>query len=353
MVHTSDFKQRQPWLDIAKGIGITAVVLGHSGSSIAYYLYWFHMPLFFIISGYLFKPHEDWATLSNWLYKRTCQLLIPYLSFLIIIVTVEFYLGNRCFDAYKVASSFSLNFFPGGKFIGGFYTTFWFITCLYVTQLIFALLHKSIKSHGWCLIIIAAAYLLAHYESAIADTHPLKIPWDIDVALLTLSYYAFGFYAKKMIKHVHAAVSTLSVAFSIGLLICGLFGLFSYSINIKYGTCSHLLMDLVIPIVMSVALLSISQKCSHLTGNVFAILGKYSLPVMYLHLPVNIILHNYLNYNYGYLSFALIGLVIPTLAGLIFDRFQLTKILLLGCSDIPFIPERILSWRTIVIYNTS
>ena len=195
MVHTSDFKQRQPWIDIAKGIGITAVVLGHSGSSIAYYLYWFHMPLFFIISGYLFKPHEDWATLSNWLYKRTCQLLIPYLSFLIIIVTVEFYLGNRCFDAYKVASSFSLNFFPGGKF--------------------------------------------------------------------------------------------------------------------------------------------------------FAILGKYSLPVMYLHLPVNIILHNYFNYNYGYLSFALIGLVIPTLAGLIFDHFQLTRILLLGCSDIPVIPERIFSWRII------
>lgn len=348
MVHTSDFKQRQPWLDIAKGIGITAVVLGHSGSGIAYYLYWFHMPLFFIISGYLFKPQEDWAALSNWLYKRTCQLLIPYLSFLIIIVTVEFYLGNRCFDAYKVASSFSFNFFPGGKFIGGFYTTFWFITCLYVTQLIFALMYKSLKSPAWCLFIIAIAYLLAHYQSAMADTHPLKIPWDIDVALLTLSYYAFGFYAKKMIKQVHAAISMLSVAFSIGLVICSLFGLFYYSINIKYGTCSHLLMDLVIPIVISVALLSISQRCSYFkTGNVFSILGKYSLPVMYLHLPVNIILHNYFNYNYGYLSFALIGLVIPTLAGLIFDRFQLTRILLLGCSDTPVIPERIFNWRLI------
>jgi fucose 4-O-acetylase-like acetyltransferase len=107
-------------------------------------------------------------------------------------------------------------------------------------------------------------------------------------------------------------------------------------------------MDLVIPIVISVALLSISQKCSHFkTGNVFTILGKYSLPVMYLHLPVNIVLHNYFNYNYGYLSFALIGLAIPTLAGLIFDRFQLTRILLLGCSDTPVISERISNWRLI------
>jgi hypothetical protein len=181
-----------------------------------------------------------------------------------------------------------------------------------------------------------------------ADSHPLKIPWDIDVALLTLSYYAFGFYAKKMIKQVHAAISMLSVAFSIGLVICGLFGLFYYSINIKYGTCSHLLMDLVVPIVISVALLSISQRCSHFkTCNAFAILGKYSLPVMYIHLPVNIILHNYFNYNYGYLYFTLIGLAIPTLAGLIFDRFQLTRMLLLGCADTQVISEKITSWRLI------
>ena len=48
-------KKRLNYLDYAKGIGILLVVLGHIyNNSVKLWIYSFHMPLFFIISGYLY-----------------------------------------------------------------------------------------------------------------------------------------------------------------------------------------------------------------------------------------------------------------------------------------------------------
>jgi len=48
-----DQVKRIEWLDIAKGVAIFLVVLGHSGESpIKGYVYAFHMPLFFMLAGY-------------------------------------------------------------------------------------------------------------------------------------------------------------------------------------------------------------------------------------------------------------------------------------------------------------
>jgi len=50
-------QQYNKWIDRLKGIGIITVVLGHTGNEFTHhYFFWFHMPLFFIISGYLFAP---------------------------------------------------------------------------------------------------------------------------------------------------------------------------------------------------------------------------------------------------------------------------------------------------------
>lgn len=69
---------RLPYLDIAKGIGIIFVVLGHCSSRLTnYWMYGFHVPLFFVISGLLFDLSKyDKIT---FLKKRCKSLLIPLL----------------------------------------------------------------------------------------------------------------------------------------------------------------------------------------------------------------------------------------------------------------------------------
>lgn len=49
-------KERIQYLDICKGVGIIFVVLGHiiQTNPIRTWIYSFHMPLFFFLSGYIF-----------------------------------------------------------------------------------------------------------------------------------------------------------------------------------------------------------------------------------------------------------------------------------------------------------
>lgn len=102
-------------LDVAKGIAIILVVLGHSFpnnifngytnvdimAKIIYdFVYSFHMPIFFTIAGYFFfnawRQHKK-GTLA----KKAMRLLIPYLSFSIIYIPLRMFassLANSDFE---------------------------------------------------------------------------------------------------------------------------------------------------------------------------------------------------------------------------------------------------------------
>lgn len=45
-------KERKQWIDVYKAILIICVVLGDSNFKYTDVIYWFHMPLFFIMSGF-------------------------------------------------------------------------------------------------------------------------------------------------------------------------------------------------------------------------------------------------------------------------------------------------------------
>ena len=68
--------KRLLWMDSAKALGIILVVLGHVPSTFEYrwVIYLFHMPLFFVLSGYLFKL----ATPREELVRSFKSLMVPY-----------------------------------------------------------------------------------------------------------------------------------------------------------------------------------------------------------------------------------------------------------------------------------
>lgn len=81
------------WIDIAKGIGIIFVVLGHTivpqlrnesyiGKFLWTFIYNFHMPLFFFLSGLLFeKGLHKYNNKLNFIRKKAHYLILPYLFF--------------------------------------------------------------------------------------------------------------------------------------------------------------------------------------------------------------------------------------------------------------------------------
>ena len=72
--------QRNETIDIMKGFGIIAVIIGHMGIlpyvPFRHFIFSFHMPLFFILAGYFFKPNPDFK--GKW-RKDFSRLVIPYI----------------------------------------------------------------------------------------------------------------------------------------------------------------------------------------------------------------------------------------------------------------------------------
>lgn len=73
-------RKRIEYVDVAKGIAILCVVAGHTfaaydpGSLQNKFIYSFHMPLFFILSGFFYKPQE----FKKAFWKKVKSLLVPY-----------------------------------------------------------------------------------------------------------------------------------------------------------------------------------------------------------------------------------------------------------------------------------
>ena len=80
MSKTANFKHRDSIVDIAKGIGIFLVVLGHVPlpRELLTAIYLFHMPLFFFLSGMFFHSEENFI---YGVYKKVRTLIIPYFFF--------------------------------------------------------------------------------------------------------------------------------------------------------------------------------------------------------------------------------------------------------------------------------
>ena len=83
-----NMQNRKQDLDIARGIAIICIVLGHLGSAgINRVVFTFHVPIFYLLSGYMLKEQDS---LKDYLLKRSRSLLVPYAvtCFVIIVLAV-------------------------------------------------------------------------------------------------------------------------------------------------------------------------------------------------------------------------------------------------------------------------
>lgn len=86
-VQTTVFQKRVAFVDIAKGIGIILVVMGHNDFSLISpfahkLIYSFHMPMFFFMSGMFFRPDMPFFV---FLRNRFHRVLKPFLAILLLI----------------------------------------------------------------------------------------------------------------------------------------------------------------------------------------------------------------------------------------------------------------------------
>lgn len=106
---------RKHYIDTAKALGIIAVVAGHAPGvhhSLVSFIYSFHMPLFFFLSGYLLRPDKLRLSVVGHLRLQWQNLALPYLVFFCDFILL--------LDGRGPGHSRSSGFMAGDKSIAGY-----------------------------------------------------------------------------------------------------------------------------------------------------------------------------------------------------------------------------------------
>lgn len=210
-----------PWIDSLKGFGIFLVVLGHvsTTTAVTQTLFAFHMPLFFFISGLLFHHHS----LQTTLIRKTRRLLIPYLFFALITwgywVVIERHIRHQSNPIMHALGNIIIA--RGGTDNYPYNAPLWFLPCLFITELLFALgyasLFEKIGEHSkkprisaTIIAILALAGLLLGYACS-RSLLPTRLPLTLDIVPVGFTFYALGFLCKPMLlQNIQSLPQTVS-----------------------------------------------------------------------------------------------------------------------------------------------
>lgn len=182
---------RNPVFDIMKGIGIVAVIIGHCPihEDLLKFIFIWHMPLFFFISGYFFRSRCNMDMLNN----NMKNLVVPYYftCFILLLLTViRFFLvgkGNPLGVFFgAIMGSGSTNnprIFGGHTFIGAI----WFLLALAWCRIIYNILFIRIKLYTKRITVVVVLSL-----SASVLGRYLYVPTDFIQGVSALVFFLAG-----------------------------------------------------------------------------------------------------------------------------------------------------------------
>lgn len=192
----SSQKKRIDWIDTVKGFGIILMVYGHNYPFLEGYIYTFHMPLFFFIAG-LFHPSEmNIKTIK----RRTQQLIAPYFLWSMLLFVFWVFIGRN----YGNSSTMDLSILK--NLIGIFYAQgdnaymnwgipMWFLLAIFLSFLIFGFIRK-LQNIVFQVVILLLLIILGFIIPKVINFHLI---WSLDVALVSLFFYALAFYFKDFV----------------------------------------------------------------------------------------------------------------------------------------------------------
>ncbi|WP_082676591.1 acyltransferase family protein [Shouchella shacheensis] len=289
--------ERVKWIDAAKGLGIILVVMSHAPieDSLRAFLFAFHMPLFFYLSGVVFRPRD--VSIGAFMKKKARSLLLPYLLFSIVTYMIWFFATRH----FPFTSGEGVN--PLVPLSGIFLSTpenyqltynpaIWFLTCLFVVELLFFLYYRL--SGGRFLVLFLLLCAIGGYGASVMD---LYVPWNGVVAVTAVVFYGLGFLTKHLWRHV-SWVKVLPLITGLLLFTNYIQSLNSERIDMRgavYGEFGYFYLAAFAGMVATILL------CMKLERSSFLIfLGQNSIVILLLHFTGLNLVRALVHYGFGY-----------------------------------------------------
>jgi fucose 4-O-acetylase-like acetyltransferase len=337
---------RSAYWDVIKGLGIIAVVIGHSGSPLRPFVYMYHLMLFFFISGYLYniKYDKDIYTFIGKRVQTQWVLAVKYNIFIILVHNLFIDIG-----IYKLTDTqiFNLPAFVSNVANSVFLVNMdwmigamWFVPLLFFCCVLFCFVRYITRNMENGLrreLVISLIIMLLTIPGAYLVQRKLNIQYRAQLSLLILPIMQIGFllkhYSVKIpYKWYYALISVfvliavwyykkvqveLSVNEIIGygyfylVSVCGIYA------NLYLGTLILKLKK------MADVISYLGQKSFHIMALHFI----FFKPVEYyrffvLHKPFSdISAFPYSDKGY-WVAYVILGIALPALLVYVFDRFN-------------------------------
>lgn len=200
-------KEHKLWIDYAKVILIYLVVVAHSGQISEFadnFICAFHMPAFFMISGYLYKPQMN---LKQDLKKNFKRLIIPALFFSFLCWLHYLLRDLDCFNLSNVLYKPVLGlFFYDRNIATPMCGVIWFLVVLFISKMVLNILFMKLKIE----IIFFLMFALAVGVSLIAQGD-FTILYYVERTMVALPIIFLGYMLKRyeILERIHGNINVI------------------------------------------------------------------------------------------------------------------------------------------------
>lgn len=190
--------KRINWIDTVKALGIFLVFYGHYAEVLVRnhhysvaglqfkFIYTFHMPMFFMLSGFFMKDIDSMQRFKTTVY----QLLLPVLSFGVLSLPFWFFYSDESLSNIR---DYALNYLSGNPFLN--WMT-WFLVCLFAAKLIASVVgvKKSIVTNivTGLVLVIAGFYILQNIKTVGRYVKIEKNFWFIHEGIIAAGFCFIG-----------------------------------------------------------------------------------------------------------------------------------------------------------------
>ncbi|GEM_PF-1167486 len=261
--HTKNGDNRIWSIDTLRGFCIILMVLCHidyvANSQFDFYAHAFHMPVFFIVSGYFFKQHKIDHFLS-FLKKKAFSLLIPYLFAFIVHYPLWIIVNKNTEDDILAPLKSFLTFNHDGLPIT---QAIWFLTALFFAEIIYFFV--SLISNRYVRSTVAFAIFLVGIIATKITSYIM--PLSISQAFVGVGLLEAGYLFNNCKNKCVSYLKNLNLPATLILFVVNVLMIFcNAKINMRIMRYGYISLFLISSILSFIVLLSLSRhidKCKN------------------------------------------------------------------------------------------
>jgi acyltransferase len=347
MQEISSKSKRIYWVDNLKVIGILLVMIGHMESInpyLAVYIYSFHVPLFFFISGFLFHP-EKYQGPREFITRKIFTLILPYFFFCIpaygLLIIIENLIGGKPFSYSSLFNVLFIIIHANAYYLDSIFNgPLWFLPCLFLVEIEFYLI--SFLKKG-----IQLAVIVLLFGSGIILGHRFEhLPWSFAASLTALLFYYLGFFLQEKIPSLDDYFKPIIIILEV--IISLVFFYLNGPIFMVSDNYGNNILYFILSAQAGIIFLTILTTYTK-PNKLLSYLGANTLIILGLHAPLDRILSSLIAYFnlqglyslIPYPSFDLLDSVIPVLNQTVSMLFLLFVQLLIISLLIPIINKKL------------